>query len=189
MDEPNVRVPGDADDATPLEVSMGGMEIAPPRPSTGGDQATTETARQLDVVLANIAEGVNIIDSKGRVVLVNAGFMRLYGFPPELASPGTPIAAFVRDRLERTTSSGEDVEPLVAARVRALPDALPGRSRRSWPTAGWSRSEGSAFLTGCWYPPTTTSLSRSGASSGWLCWRRRSSSRTTRSSWPTSSSG
>lgn len=56
---------------------------------------------QLETILASIAEGVNVVDGAGRLVLCNRGFLDLYGFPEELGRPGTPLEALVRERLAR----------------------------------------------------------------------------------------
>ncbi len=84
-----------------------------------------EQSRKLEAVLSSIAEGVNIVDADGRVVLVNQGFMQLYGFPAELAVPGTPLEAFIRHRLaagRRLQSEPDDldIETLTARRVAEL---------------------------------------------------------------------
>jgi two-component system NtrC family sensor kinase len=80
---------------------------------------------QLEAILGHIAEGVNIIDQAGRIVLVNEGFLRMYGYPPELGEPGTPLAQVVRWRLEHGVfyaheSAEEPIDALVARRVAAI---------------------------------------------------------------------
>jgi PAS domain-containing protein len=123
-------------DAVPWEESMESEGVETPLGALGREKATTEPARQLEAVLANIAEGVNIVDAEGRVVLVNEGFMRLYGFPPHLAAPGTPIAAFVRHRLGEEAAAlaeGYDVEAVVAERVQELLDAGSGELKETLP--------------------------------------------------------
>lgn len=80
---------------------------------------------QLEAILGHIAEGVNIVDAEGRVVLVNEGFLRMYGYPATLAAPGTPLAEFVRHRLNQGAyyaheDPAEDREALIADRVAAL---------------------------------------------------------------------
>ncbi len=62
------------------------------------EELATRSA-QLEAILANIAEGVNIIDREGRVVLSNAGFHAMYDFPPHLGTPGTALGDYVRHRL------------------------------------------------------------------------------------------
>lgn len=91
-------------------------------------QREEELARrttQLEAILGHIAEGVNIVDAEGRVVLANEGFLRMYGYPAELGVPGTKLADFVRYRLAQGTyyaheDPAEDREALVARRVAAL---------------------------------------------------------------------
>ena len=91
-------------------------------------EALAAQTRKLEAVLANMAEGLTIVDHEGRVVLVNEGFMRMYGFGSELARPGTPLAEFVRDRIRRgeldqeeaAALAGADVEHFVARRVSQL---------------------------------------------------------------------
>jgi two-component system NtrC family sensor kinase len=83
---------------------------------------------QLEAILGHIAEGVNIVDAEGRVVLANEGFLRMYGYPTELGVPGTPLAAFVRYRLNQGAyyaheNPAEDREALVESRVAALMSA------------------------------------------------------------------
>ena len=80
---------------------------------------------QLETILSSIGDGVNIIDPEGRLILCNKGFLDLYGFPAELGRPGTPVEAFVRDRLARGIYSGHDrrdasFETIVAERVARI---------------------------------------------------------------------
>lgn len=80
-----------------------------------------EQRRKLEAVLANIADGVSIVDATGRVVLVNDGFLRLYGFPAELGRPGTPLASFVEHRLaagRRLPGEPADIDTDVLVRRR-----------------------------------------------------------------------
>lgn len=83
---------------------------------------------QLEAILGHIAEGVNIIDASGNIVLVNEGFLRMYGYPAELGQPGTPLERFVRWRLEHGAfysheNPDEPIEALVGRRVSALREA------------------------------------------------------------------
>ncbi|HMR32681.1 MAG TPA: PAS domain S-box protein [Geminicoccus sp.] len=91
-------------------------------------EALADQTRKLEAVLANIAEGVTLVDNRGRVLLVNDGFMWLYGFPAELAKPGTPVADFIRDRLRRgdlrpgdeAVDGEEELEAAVQRRLEHL---------------------------------------------------------------------
>lgn len=80
---------------------------------------------QLEAILGHIAEGVNIVDAEGRVVLANEGFLRMYGYPAELGVPGTKLAEYVRHRLAHGAyyaheDPAVDREALIARRVAAL---------------------------------------------------------------------
>ena len=92
--------------------------------------------RQLEAVLDQIAEGVNIVDGDMNVVLANAGFLDMFGFPRELGEPGTPFAAFVRDRLSRgelvgAANSPEErsVADVIAEQIRNFKDLGPDGAR------------------------------------------------------------
>ena len=45
---------------------------------------------QLRAILANIADGVNIVGPDARIVLANQGFLTMYDFPSALGATGTP---------------------------------------------------------------------------------------------------
>jgi two-component system NtrC family sensor kinase len=98
---------------------------------------------QLEAILGHIAEGVNIIDPAGNIVLANDGFLRMYGYPAELGQPGTPLERFVRWRLEHGAfyaheDPKEPLDALVAQRVAAIMSA-------SSETVEETRPEGRAF--------------------------------------------
>jgi two-component system NtrC family sensor kinase len=93
---------------------------------------------QLEAILGHIAEGVNIVDAEGRVVLVNDGFLRMYGYPAALAVPGTPLAQFVRWRLEQGAfyaheDPAESLDALVQRRVSAIMGAESGTVEEARP--------------------------------------------------------
>ncbi len=94
-----------------------------------------ERTRQLEAVVANIDQGVTVVDADAHIVIVNDGFMRMYGFPPELRRPGALVADFIRNRIEReafrqgerTLVGGQDIEEYVQARlteVRMRPSGI-----------------------------------------------------------------
>jgi PAS domain S-box-containing protein len=92
------------------------------------EEELASRSAQLETTLANIGDGVNIVDREGRLVLCNKGFLDLFGFPAELGRPGTPIEAFVRHRLARGIFAGGEprdapVDALVAARVAGVLNA------------------------------------------------------------------
>ncbi len=80
---------------------------------------------QLETIISAVDDGVNIVDAHGRLLLVNAGFLRLYGFPEHLGMPGTPMSAFIRHRLERGghyahESQEKGIDQLVEERVARI---------------------------------------------------------------------
>ena len=85
-------------------------------------EALADQTRKLEAVLANIAEGVSILDAEARVVLVNDGFLRLYDLPGALAEPGTPLSAFIEHRFRTSSPSIEpaDLARAVQDRVQEL---------------------------------------------------------------------
>ncbi len=84
---------------------------------------------QLEAILASIGDGVSIVDAEGRLVLANRGFLGMFNYPEELAKPGTPIDALVRNRLERgyryVNEPAEVAADIIATeRLRSLRDGV-----------------------------------------------------------------
>jgi two-component system NtrC family sensor kinase len=93
---------------------------------------------QLEAILGHIAEGVNIVDAAGNVVLVNDGFLRMYGYPAEFGVAGTPLERFVRWRLEHGAfyaheNPEEPIEALVRRRVASIMSAESGTIEEARP--------------------------------------------------------
>ncbi len=91
-------------------------------------EALAEQTRKLEAVLANMADGVTLLDPDGTCVLANDGFLRMYGFGPDFARPGVPVAEFTRERLRRgdlrrgedPAAVARDAEAVVQARAEVL---------------------------------------------------------------------
>lgn len=101
------------------------------------EEAATQGAH-LRAILQGVADGVNIVGPDARLVLTNAGFLKLYDFPDRLAAPGTPLADFVRHRLRRQELYADEnprdpEEALVLARVAAIMQAPTGRFEEARP--------------------------------------------------------
>ncbi len=58
-------------------------------------------AIDLIALLETAAQGVSVVNPDLTIAWVSKGFLELYGFPEHLAVPGTPVADFVRWRIER----------------------------------------------------------------------------------------
>jgi two-component system NtrC family sensor kinase len=98
-----------------------------------------ETQRtQLRAILEGIADGVSIVGPDARLVLANTGFLRMFGFPPQLAKPGTPLADFIRYRLRRgefhpSEDPARPEEELVAARIATIMSRTDSRLEETRP--------------------------------------------------------
>lgn len=73
-------------------------------------------------VLDEIDDAVVIFDADTRLVMCNDGYMDMLGYPAELNVPGTELASFVRNRLERGIFYGSEgphlpLEKMVEDRV------------------------------------------------------------------------
>lgn len=97
-------------------------------------------SRQLEAVLANVAQGVVVLDPELRVVLTNPGLHELIGYPPELGRPGTHVSELIRNRLHHELRlpgepEGEvaDVEALVERRLQAYRELTHERYRHPFP--------------------------------------------------------
>ncbi len=92
------------------------------------EQALAERSAQLKGILANIAQGVTVTAPDMRVLLVNQGFLDIFGIPEELGRPGVHVSEFVRQglrnehypRAEVEAAGGEDafVDQRLAAIAR-----------------------------------------------------------------------
>lgn len=96
--------------------------------------------RQLEAVLANVAQGVIVLDSDLRVVLTNQGLHDLIGYPMELGRPGTHVSELIRDRLKHELRlpgepEGKDIEieELVQRRLQAYRHLTYERYRHPFP--------------------------------------------------------
>ena len=87
-----------------------------------------ERSKHLEAVLANIAQGVIVLDPDLRVVLTNPGLHEIVGYSRELGKPGTHVEALIRDRLGHglllpgEEGTAGDVEAIVARRLQAYRD-------------------------------------------------------------------
>lgn len=102
------------------------------------EEAMAAQRGHLRAILEGIADGVNIVGPDARLVLANRGFLRMYGFPDHLGAPGTPLADFVRARLQRADFHPHEdpsraTEALIVARVAQIMTAPIGRFEETRP--------------------------------------------------------
>ena len=65
-------------------------------------QREEELSRQnlrFDMALTSLPQGLSMVDAERRLVVCNKPFADMYGIPPELTKPGTPISALVEHRI------------------------------------------------------------------------------------------
>ncbi len=80
---------------------------------------------QMALILQTMAEGVSIFDADNNLVLANQGFMDMYGFPPELNRPGTPINQFSLHRLAVIRGlEGAELDTALARRNKAITEEV-----------------------------------------------------------------
>lgn len=65
-----------------------------------------------EVALDNMARGLSMFDAEQRLIVCNKIYRDIYGLPPELTQPGTPLSDIVRYHVRRETGEErlEDVE-------------------------------------------------------------------------------
>jgi diguanylate cyclase (GGDEF)-like protein/PAS domain S-box-containing protein len=114
-------------------------------------QREEELSRQnlrFDMALTSLPQGLSMVDAERRLVVCNKPFADMYGIPPELTKPGTPISALVEHRIASGIYSSHDAQAFRAevqgpvtkptVKTRYLNS---GRvvlvSRRATPDGGW----------------------------------------------------
>ena len=81
--------------------------------------------RQLDMLIAGLNlldQGVTVYDADLKLLFWNEPFLRLLGFPAELAAVGAPFEQFIRYNVDRGEYGPGDPEQQVAERVAAARD-------------------------------------------------------------------
>jgi len=62
---------------------------------------------RFDAALNNMSQGLCMFDSKGELVVCNASYARMYGLPPALAQPGTPLRSIIEHRVANGLYGGQ----------------------------------------------------------------------------------
>ena len=103
------------------------------------ESALLERTKQLEAVLANVAQGVIVLNPDLRVVLTNQGLHDIVGYPTELGKPGTHVEVLIRNRLEHGLHlPGEpeqdvDFDAIVEQRLQAYRDLTHESYRHEFP--------------------------------------------------------
>jgi diguanylate cyclase (GGDEF)-like protein len=61
---------------------------------------------QLDAALNNMSQGLCMMDGDLRLVICNRRYAEMYGLPPELMKPGTPMSEILEERITRGLYTG-----------------------------------------------------------------------------------
>jgi len=80
-----------------------------------------------------INQGVSVFDSRLKVVAANQRLLAMFGFPKELARPGTDFAEFMRYNAERGEYGPGDANAQVEERVRLALQFKPHHFERTRP--------------------------------------------------------
>jgi len=103
---------------------------------TEAKRAADELARQsaaLQAILANIDQGISLVDANLVSVVSNRRFFELLEFPPERFPPGTPFEDFIRYNAERGEYGPGDIEDFLRERVERAKRVEPRRIERTRP--------------------------------------------------------
>ena len=74
------------------------------------EQALAERSAQLKGILANIAQGVTVTAPDMRVLLVNQGFLDIFGVPEELGRPGVHVSDLIRQSVRNGHFPDAEIE-------------------------------------------------------------------------------
>lgn len=95
--------------------------------------AAAAKARQLQIVLESIDQGITMYDGDLNCVVFNQNFLNIMGFPSDLSSEGATFENMTRFNAERGEYGECDVEELVQERVALAKQFLPHHFERPRP--------------------------------------------------------
>jgi len=98
-----------------------------------------------------IQQALSIYDNDLRLAVCNRRFVEMFGFPPELSTPGATFQDTIRYLVARGEyGEVEDFDEAVAARVEAARTFQPHYMERLRPNGRWISVEGAPLTTGGW---------------------------------------
>ncbi len=114
------------------------------RGARGELQAMTEVVGQareavsfshalLDTALANLSQGISVVDGNLRLVAWNLGYDALVGYPPGFLEVGRPVADLFRYNAERGLLGQGNIDELVERRIAYLRAGSRYVFERNWP--------------------------------------------------------
>jgi diguanylate cyclase (GGDEF)-like protein len=83
---------------------------------------------RLDAAVNNISQGLCMFDARGRLVICNAPYARIYRLPEPLLRPGTPLEEILAYLFDHGMSPGSDREAYVRWRREVIARREPGKN-------------------------------------------------------------
>ncbi|MEE8507382.1 MAG: PAS-domain containing protein, partial [Kiloniellales bacterium] len=100
---------------------------------TAARRELAKTAKLLETVFENMAEGISVADADLKIVAFNRRFLELLDFPPEEFAIGDPFAKFIRYNAERGEYGPGDPDEQVRIRVEQVKEFAPHQFERTRP--------------------------------------------------------
>ncbi len=82
----------------------------------------------LDAALNNMSQALCMFDADRRLKLCNAQYAEVFGLPPELTKPGTPLIDILRYRVAHGLYPGDDGEAYIRGRLEIVARSVPTKS-------------------------------------------------------------
>jgi diguanylate cyclase (GGDEF)-like protein/PAS domain S-box-containing protein len=87
-----------------------------------------ERNSQLDAALNNMSQALCMFDANRRLKVCNAQYAEVFGLPPELTKPGTPLIDILNYRVARGLHPGDDGEAYIRSRLEVAAQSVPTKS-------------------------------------------------------------
>ncbi len=102
----------------------------------------------LDTALANLSQGIAVIDGALRLVAWNQGYQRLLGYPPGFLRVGRPVADLFRYNAQRGLLGPDSIEESVQRRLDYLRQRSAYVFERNWPDGTVIEIRGNPIASG-----------------------------------------
>jgi diguanylate cyclase (GGDEF)-like protein/PAS domain S-box-containing protein len=87
-----------------------------------------ERNRQLDAALNNMSQALCMFDAEKRLIVCNQQYAEVFGLPPELTKPGTPVLDILNYRVARGIFPGDDPESYIQSRLAIVEREAPTKT-------------------------------------------------------------
>ena len=89
--------------------------------------------RVLEAALENMSQGISVVDAELHLVAWNAGYAKLFDYPPELLRVGVPVAELVRHNLDAGLAGAGALKVEVDKRLAHMRAGTPYVTERRFP--------------------------------------------------------